>query len=430
MKLNNELNEYKVYSTDIFWDPISKGIENVKSAFSTGFKDVWGSISYAFKVAIELDKNKINELKRNRKDALNKLTIEYKNLWKNVVSTNEDISTFAMIAAPGPYFVAYLRMNGRVNLQDLSGFCKDAGVSAPILNKFLGNPVDSEGDIEYTKRLMLRRATDGSQRTDIERVLSNVVNKIEKIMQLNASNLNEYKGIQAIRNKLQEKDENRTKTPEQELISRFENLFSSKEFNEIINKKINSSKFLLAKKEEIETYVNALEAPVKFIDIVESATGLDEILKAYKELNNTILKIDGLNESDPSKKIREEADKKFQEINRMDEKKKKEIENSFLKTAQIQLDENKMSDKTYRDEMVDAAIIKIITIKQLQQIKDVIANEKLQQSLESARQEFIKSFKNGFDDELLNSMKKIDSTVPDLIESGVRKIKNAGLLKK
>jgi hypothetical protein len=119
------------------------------------------------------------------------------------------------------------------------------------------------------------------------------------------------------------------------------------------------------------------------------------------------------------------VDETYQKIKNNDKAK-----DAFIKSAEIKLDPKKQYTDEQKEEFVKAAIMKVSSIKQLEQIKEVMSGEEVQKSLELAREEFIKSFTNGLDDKMLSSMKKIDPAFPDLIESGVEKIKNAGLLKK
>ena len=427
MNSKRDLNESYNYSHTILWNPISKGLKNLKQAFKLGLKDIWGSIRYAYKITIATDEKRIEELKRNRNDALNKLSEEYKQLWENVVETNEDFSTFAMLAAPGPYLAAYFTLNGRANLQSVQQYCKNAGISTKTLEKFLGNPAESPDDIEYIKRMMLRRNTSGSQKADIEETLNDVLKKITKIMRIKDESINEYAGIQAIRNKLSEKSDNKgiddASSPSDELLKGYIKLFQSEEFAKAIEKKINSRNILKAKQDELEAYVKALEAPIRFIDLVEASSNLQEVAEAYKVLTHSVLKIEGLDSTDPAKKIQIIVDETYQKI-----KNDNKAKDAFIKGAEIKPNTN--VKEQYAEEYVKAAITKVVSIKQLEQIKQVVSSEETQKSLEIAREEFIKNFKAGLDDKLLNSMKKIDSTFPDLIESGVEKIRNAGLLKK
>jgi hypothetical protein len=275
---------------------------------------------------------------------------------------------------------------------------------------------------------MLRRNTSGSQRSDIEEVLQDVLKKISKIMQIENAPINEYAGIQAIRKKLLEKNgtgEQESSSPSDELLRGYVRLFQSEEFAKAISKKIDSKKILKAKQEELDSYVNALNTPFQFINMVENAKDLQGILAAYKTLGNSILKIDGFDNTDPTKKMQAVVDETYQKIKNNDKAK-----DAFIKSAEIKLDPKKQYTDEQKEEFVKAAIMKVSSIKQLEQIKEVMSGEEVQKSLELAREEFIKSFTNGLDDKMLSSMKKIDPAFPDLIESGVEKIKNAGLLKK
>jgi len=424
-----DLNEYKHYSHTILWNPISKGLENVKKAFKLGVKDLWGALKYAYNITVETDEEKIKKLKTDRKDTLNKLASEYKSLWGDIVETNGDFATFAMLAAPGPYFAAHIALNGRANLIELHQFCKNAGIPSETIERFLGNPPESPDDAEYIKQLMLRRNTSGSQRSEIEEVLQSVLKKISKIMQIENTTVSEYAGVHAIRKKLlQEKnnqDTQESSSPSDELLKGYIRLFQSDEFAKAIGKKIDNKKILKAKQEELDAYVNALNTPLQFISMIENAKDLQEVSAAYKTLGNSILKIDGLDNTDPTKKMQAVVDETYQKI-KNDEK----VKNSFIKGAQIKFDPKKQYSDEQKEEFVKAAIMKMTSAKQLEQIKEVMSGEEVQKSLELAREEFIKSFTDGLDDKLLSSMKKIDPTFPDFIAAGVEKIKNAGLLKK
>ena len=427
MKREQDLNEYKQYSYTILWNPISKGIANVKKALKLSIKDLWGSVSYAFKITVETDEKKIQELKSNRQVALNRLSEEYKQLWGDIVETNEDFSAFAMLAAPGPYMVSYFSMNGRAHLNDIQQFCKNAGITSEVLEGFLGNPAESPEDAEYIKRMMLRRNTRGSQKSRVEDALKDVIGKITKIMQLEDASMSEYAGVKAIRLKLlhekESKDLKNTSSPSDELFDGYMKLFQSDEFAKAIKDKIDNKKILKAKQDELEAYVAALDTPAKFINQIESAKDLREISIAYKTLGNSILKIEGLDNTDPIKKVQATVDEMYQKI-----KNDNTAKEAFIKSAEIKVDP-KLKEK-YAEEHVKAAITKIVSIKQLEQIKEVVSSEDTQKSLEIARNEFIESFRSGLDDKLLSSMKKIDPALPNLIETGVEKIKKAGLLKK
>lgn len=428
MNNQRDLKEYKHYSYTILWNPISKGLENVKKAFKLGLKDFIGAIKYAWKITVETDLEKIKKLKTNRVDALNKMSEEYKSLWGNIVETNGDFAAYAMLAAPGPYFAAYLTLNGRANLIELQQFCRDAGIPTKTLEKFLGNPAESPEDAEYIKRLMLSRGTSGSQRSEIEEALKDVLTKISKIMQIENAPVNEYAGVHAIRKKLlEEKDteQKQTSSPSDEMLKGYIRLFESEEFAKAVSKKIDSKKILKVKQEELDSYVNALNTPLKFIEMIENAKDLQGVSAAYKTLGNCILKIEGFDNTDPTKKMQAVVDETYQKVKDNDKAK-----NAFIKGAEIKIDPKKQYTDEQKAEFVKAAIMKISSIKQLEQIKEVMAGEEVQKSLELAREEFVKSFTDGLDDKLLGSMKKIDPTFPDFIAAGVEKIKNAGLLKK
>ncbi len=435
MKKQVELNEYRHYSASVLWQPISKGIDNVKNALKIGAKDIWGALKYTFDIAVTMDKESIKKIKDKRNAALNKLSTEYVGLWGNIVSANEDMTAFAMMAAPGPYLAAYLTTNGRARLHDISEFCKDAGIPSSMLEEYLGNPVESEKSLEYVKKMMLRRATDGTQSTQIQSALHSIVGKIEKIMKFNS--IEESNGVNKVRSMLLEvQSKNKKETPEQEIRKGYIKLFQSEEFNKIIQDKIKSQDFLKLKREEAKSYVDALNAPIEFIKLVENSTNLDEISKAYKALGNTILKIEGIDRTDPTKKIREEADKQYQEIEKIkNEEEKNKVRNALIKAAQIKIDPKKKMDDKEKEGLIKAAIIKVTTAKQLERVKEILGSEELNKTLEEAKKEFIEKFmtdQNGryLDDNILSAMKKIDSTLPDLMSSGVQEIKNAGLLKK
>jgi hypothetical protein len=436
VKKQVELNEYKHYDASILWRPISKGIDNVKNALKIGAKDIWGALKYTFDIAVTTDKESIKKIKDKRNAALNKLSTEYVSLWGNIVSANEDMTAFAMMAAPGPYLAAYLTTNGRARLHDISEFCKDVGIPSSMLEKYLGNPVESEKSVEYVKKMMLRRATDGSQSTEIQSALNSIVGKIERIMKFNS--IEESSGVNKVRNMLllEIQTKNKKETPEQEIRNGYIKLFQSDEFNKIVKNKIKSQDFLKLKQDEVKSYVAALNAPIEFIKLVENATSLDEIPKAYKMLGNTILKIDGLDGTDPIKKIQEEADKEYQEIEKIkNDEEKNKVKSAFIKAAQIKIDPEKKMDDKEKEGLVRAAIIKANAAKQLEHVKEVLNSEELNKTIEEAKKEFIEKFmtdQNGryLDDKTLSAIKKIDSTLPDLISSGVQEIKNAGLLKK
>ena len=155
MKTTVSLKEYKTYSADIFWNPISKGLENLKKSLKLSVKDIWGSVKYLYDISTETDEEKIAQLKTNRNDVLNTMAGEYKSLWGSIVQTNPDFAIWALLAAPGPYLLANLTLTGRANLNQLQNFCKDAGIPAETLDKLLGNPMESPESVENVKRMMI-----------------------------------------------------------------------------------------------------------------------------------------------------------------------------------------------------------------------------------------------------------------------------------
>lgn len=403
------------------WEPLKGSFSNVLKAISVAAKDVWGSLSYALKLTFTFDSEKIKEIKMNRQQTLNNLGDEYKNLWANTVNSNPDMSALAMLAAPGPYFAAYIAMNGRPAALGIHNFIKDAGVGSSWFDNFLGlgGGKEPSSNAEKLKMQWFRRDGTGAQASELHRKLDSVITKLEKIFQIQSS---KKEGVELIRAMLLEDDDKASNSLDI-LAKGIIDATNSEEFKKYMKTKVDINKIVSAKEEQLKSYENLLNAPIEFYKIVKRSKNIEEIFEAYKLLNNSFLKIEGFDFSNPEKQLGEIANKNYEKI-----KNDKKAILEVLKAAGVNVDYVSL-DSIEKQKVLRSALIKLQSIKELENIQEHISNSEFKKVLEDAKIDLLNDFLNGISEKELLKMKSIDNSNPyvKVLLSGVERIKKAGL---
>lgn len=418
---------YKYYTASILFDPIGKGFSNVWKALKTGAKDVFGAFQYTFRVLAATDEKEIDEIKKKRKAQLNFLSEKYADVWKEAVQSNPDLSTIAMLGAPGPYFLGYATLNGRENLKGLFSFARELGADERTpgfskLDSYLsGETVPSrrgkEGEEErdYLMRQILKRDVVDANMSLVQKELQTIRKELQKAFNFSMDGMSE--GTQLVRMMIREE----AKSKQIDVEEACRELIQSDEFKQAADKM--SADVIKSKTEELNSYIAAIQAPKRFIKEAQAATDMQGIKKAYDSLGgSSVLKIEGLG-PDHEKKVAESVTSAYNKI-KNDEKKK----DSILKLAAIKVDPKKQYTDQEKQQIVMSALTKVQTIRDLEGVKQTIASGDVQKSLEEAKLSFIESFKSGFDDKLLEEMSKVDDSgkrLADFINAGVEKIKNS-----
>jgi hypothetical protein len=409
ISLKQKLNEYFVVSYQELWDPISKGFDNVIKAVKLALKDVWSSLKYTFNVSFSLDENKIKEVKRKRKDEKEKYAGEYSEVWESLVASNPDFSKVAFLASPSAYLAAYLTLNG--------------GKHAIEIRKLINREVDDEKDNLATEEAtgirthMLLGETKKYAVAKVLKELSEISNELNRLLGMTGSTM--YEGVLGIRLVLEEA------SPNDAINVSTKEIIASKDFENNISKKIDSSGILKLKKEELNGYIETLNGPFEFIKLVQNAKNLEGIVSAYKNLGSSLLRIDDFDVSDFEQKIKDTAQENYSKIIKREDKIPE-----ILKLAGIKLDINNVEEKE-RKKIILSAIVKLQTMKELERIKELVSNPEFLKSLELAKEEFIKSFTSDVDEKTLNIMKKNapNDEYVKLMTSGIEAIRNVGLRK-
>jgi hypothetical protein len=404
------------------WEPLKGSFGNVIKAISLAAKDIWGSLAYAFKLTFTFNEEKIKEIKTNRQQALNNIASEYEGLWKNVVNANPDMSTLAMIAAPGPYFAAYITLNGRSTALGIQNFIKDAGVGSGWFDKFLGlgGGKERRDKAEDLELLWMRRDSSGAQSSALQRKLDSVITKLEKIFQMQSS---QREGIELVRSMLLEKDNEKSSSPLDVLSKGIIDATNSEEFKKIMDKRVDINKIVSAKEEQLKSYEAALNAPFEFYRAIKQSKNIEQTVAAYKLLENSFLKIEGIDFDNVQSQLADLASKNYEKIKK-DEKASKEV----LKAAGISIDFSKLGEED-KKKILMSALIKIQSIKELQNIQEHVSSPEFKKILDEAKSDLLKDFLDGISEKELDQMKSVDSSNPyiSLLSSGVERIKKAGL---
>lgn len=406
--------------TDL-WEPLKGSFSNVLKAIRVAAKDVWGSLSYAFKLTFTFDEKKIEEIKNNRQQTLNNLSEEYKELWANAINSNPDMSTLAMIAAPGPYFAAYITLNGRQAALTAHNFIKDAGVGSGWFDKFLGlgGGKEPSSNAEKLSMQILRRDGSGAQASSLHRKLDSVITKLENIFQMQSS---KKEGVQLIRAMLLE-DDDKDSTSLDILTKGVTDAMNSEEFKKYMKTKVDIDKIVSAKEEQSKFYESILSAPIEFYRVVKQSKNIEEIFEAYKLLDNSFLKIEGFDFSNPKKQLEEIASKNYEKI-----KNNKKSVSEVLEAAGVNINYESL-DETEKRRVLMSALVKLQSIKELQNIQEHISSPEFEKVLETARADLLNDFLNGISEKEISKMNSVDSSNPyvKVLSSGVERIKKAGL---
>jgi hypothetical protein len=422
--LNNKLDEsFGGASYSELWEPLKGSFNNVLKAISLAAKDVWGSLAYALKLTFTFDKAKIREIKTNRQQTLNNISGEYEKLWAGVVASNPDMSTLAMIAAPGPYFAAYIALNGRRTALGMQNFFKDAGVDSSLFDKFfgLGGGEEPKRNWDNLGSQILRRDGSGSQKAELQRKLDSVISKLENIFQMQTS---QKEGVELIRSMLLEK-ETGSSAPLDIIANGVIGAANSEEFKKFMNAKVDINKIISEKNKQLEAYEKVLNAPVEFYKAVRQSKGIEEIFEAYKLLDNSFLKIEGFDFKNPQKQLGEIANKTYEKI-KNDEKTSKDI----LKAAGVNIDISSLKENEKKNVLL-SALTKLQSIKELQNIQEHVSSPEFEKVLSEAKIELLESFLDGISEKELEKMKSVDNSNPyvKLLLTGIDRIKKAGLQK-
>ena len=422
--MNNKLEEsLSGASYRELWEPLKGSFGNVLKAISLAAKDVWGSLIYALKLTFTFDKAKIDEIKTNRRQTLNSIAGQYEELWKNTVDANPDMSTLAMIAAPGPYFAAYMTLNGRQTVIGMHNFIKDSGIGSDWFDKFfgLGGGKEPRSKAEELRMQWIRRDGSGAQTSALQRRLDNVISKLENIFQMQTT---QKEGVELIRTMLLE-NEKSASTPLDVLAKGVIEAANSKEFKKFMDTKVDINEIVSAKNEQLESYEKALNAPAEFYKAVRQSKGIYEIFEAYKLLDNSFLKIEGFDFKNPQKQLSEIANKNYEKI-KNDEKTSRDA----LKAAGVTVDFSSLKENEKRNVLL-SALVKLQSIKELQNIQEHVSSPEFEKVLSEAKAELLESFLDGISEKELAQMKSIDNSNPyiNVLLSGVERIKKAGLQK-
>ena len=427
-KNKNRIDEYyKHYTSDVLFGPIGSGFSNVWRAIKTSAKDVFGAFQYTFRVLAAKDEKEIDQIKKRRKAQLNELSEKYADIWSNIVKSNPDVSTIAMLASPGSYFFAYSVLNGRSHLQELYTFAKGIGADEKTpgfsrLSSYLdgetvpgGRGREGEEERDYLMRQILKRDMVNVNMSLVQKELQTIRKELQKAFNFSMDGMSE--GTSLVRMMIAE--DSRAAAPDIE--SACLELIQSNEFRKASEEM--SAEIIKGKTDELNSYIAAIQAPKRFIKNAQEATDIKGIKKAYDLLgSSSILSIEGLG-PDHEKKVVDNVNVAYEKI-KSDQSK---IDN-VLSIAAMKIDPKKQYNEQEKKQLVISALTKIQTIRDLEGVKQSIFSADVKNAIEEAKASFIESFKLGFDDKILSEMSKVDSSgkrIADFMNAGVEKIKNS-----
>jgi hypothetical protein len=410
----------------VLWDPISAGIDNTIRATKLAIKDIWGSLKYTFNITFALDEEKIKRIKKSRAEEKERYAQEYATLWRDLKATNPDFYAIAFVASPALYLSTYLTLNGGKHAIEVKKFIKDnfefdIDVPTPTMPGEK-SPSKEKKSKEIARRVnLLLKNTQEYTTAQVLEELDVISGEINKLLSLSGGGI--YEGVYKIRLMIEEVQAE--KSPNDFINVAIENVIEDEKFKKEISKKVDSSKMLALKKQELDSYIKSLSAPVNFIKAIQKATGLDDIVSAYKSLGSTLLRIEDFDFENPKQKIEAIAKENYNNVI----KNKKQIA-ELLKAAEINVDITTLEEKQKKNTIL-SAIIKLQTLKEVERVKEFVTGPDFLKSLEPAKEEFIKSFTSDVDEKTLNIMKKNapNDEYVKLMTSGIEAIRNVGLRK-
>ena len=384
-------------------------LDDLKDVLKLGLKDIIGSITYAFKLSITYDEEKLNTLIRNRRITLDRIASEYQRQWKQFIDhIGPGFSTMTFLIAPGPYLAAYLSLNARADLGAIVEFLKDAGVPTSYISEIFDlSGVDSSDDGvtgRDTLALLLTRRTDGTQRSELENILRQINQKLEDLYGIRREDSSRSRtppseerveeGVQLVRSMLSNNKkvlkesvyESLTKNAiqklndENETISRFLKIDSKA----LVDEKI-------AQYKENEEIKNGAKL---FIQKMENAKSLEDIEASYELLKKIPFEIDGL-ETNPMDRVKKIVDANYIKIKDKKEELKKLIEFAGMTVEDV----NKIDERDAKK-----AILMIQIKKEIENFKKTLKDGKFNKILDELDRKLDEEFLKDLDLKMINKM--------------------------
>lgn len=401
--------------------------DSIKKLFGNIVKDVMGSVIYAISMTLTFDEKKINKIRERRKQSFQRIAEEYSKVWDEFTSKNPIHSKILLLGAPVPYVAARMLMKGPSDLRTTIGFLRDIGVATNGIERKLGigKTVDSGDDIDFAVRSLLSRDSSGYQVSGLQSRLDRIERRINDVFELpHSSRERERESI----------DESSSRSGEETSSGIKSKIFNaiSEEYKGTDIKSIRQIKD--EKEKELEEYLKILNSFKDFERKIADAKpeNVDDIKSDM--LVNSYLVPKGSSSKNFQQRDEEALSQTVKNLMKQENREKvlKMLEGSGLKV------EGELSEESVRP-----LAKKLVSEKELIEIKKSLSNPSANEALEKCREFLISSFlgDGDVDESILENTLEVAGSLPktkdvedskafiNFMLSGLKSLRKAGLHK-